>query len=77
GELVQFLESKKIATRHIFGGNLARQPAYQEITSRSIGELANTDRVMNNSFVVGVYPAIDDDRAAYMIEAFKEFFKRY
>ncbi|MBS2010298.1 MAG: lipopolysaccharide biosynthesis protein RfbH [Cyanobacteria bacterium SZAS TMP-1] len=77
GELVQFLESKKIATRHIFGGNLARQPAYQEITSRSIGELANTDRVMNNSFVVGVYPGIDDDRAAYMIEAFKEFFKRY
>jgi CDP-6-deoxy-D-xylo-4-hexulose-3-dehydrase len=76
GELVQFLESKKIATRHIFGGNLARQPAYQDVTTRSVGELPNSDRVMNNSFVVGVYPGINDDKASYMIDSFKEFFQK-
>jgi CDP-6-deoxy-D-xylo-4-hexulose-3-dehydrase len=76
GELVQYLESKKIATRHIFGGNLARQPAYQEVTTRAVGELPNSDRVMNNSFVVGVYPGINDDKASYMIDSFKEFFKK-
>ena len=76
GELVQYLESKKIATRHIFGGNLARQPAYQDVATRSVGALPNSDRVMNNSFVVGVYPGINDDRASYMIDCFKEFFKK-
>jgi CDP-6-deoxy-D-xylo-4-hexulose-3-dehydrase len=76
GELVQFLESKKIATRHIFGGNLARQPAYQDVATRAVGELPNSDRVMNNSFVVGVYPGIKDDKANYMIDSFKEFFKK-
>jgi len=74
GQLVQFLESKKIATRHIFGGNLARQPAYLEVATRAIGELPNSDRVMNNSFVIGVYPGINDDKLSYMIAAFREFF---
>ncbi|MBU6453173.1 MAG: lipopolysaccharide biosynthesis protein RfbH [Cyanobacteria bacterium REEB67] len=72
--LVQYLESRKIATRHIFGGNLARQPAYQDIQTRSVGDLANTDRVMNNSFVIGVYPGIDEPKIEYMLSVFKDFF---
>jgi CDP-6-deoxy-D-xylo-4-hexulose-3-dehydrase len=73
GALVQFLEAKKIATRHIFGGNLTRQPAYQDIDCRIVGDLANTDRVMDNSFVIGVYPGIDEPRVEYMLSVFDEF----
>ncbi|MBK9206230.1 MAG: lipopolysaccharide biosynthesis protein RfbH [Candidatus Obscuribacter sp.] len=72
--LVQHLEAHKVATRHIFGGNMLRQPAFMQVTHRSIGELPNTDRVMNNSFVVGVYPGINDDSAAYMVDVFAKFF---
>ena len=74
GDLVKFLEAKQIATRHIFGGNLARQPAYQDVPTRAIGDLPNTDRVMNNSFVIGVYPGINEAKIDYMIDSFKKFF---
>ncbi len=73
-ELVKFLEAKNIATRAIFGGNLARQPAYQDVATRSIGDLPNTDRVMNSSFVIGVYPGINEAKIDYMVDSFKEFF---
>ncbi len=73
-DLVHHLESKKIATRHIFGGNLVRQPAYQNINMRQVGSLENSDRVMNNSFVIGVYPGINDEKVEYMVQCFDEFF---
>ncbi|MBX9668271.1 MAG: lipopolysaccharide biosynthesis protein RfbH [Candidatus Obscuribacterales bacterium] len=73
-DLVNHLESKKIATRHIFGGNIIRQPAYQNIEMRVVGELKNTDVVMNNSFVLGVYPGIGDDAIDYMIDNCRQFF---
>lgn len=76
GAIVQYLESQKIATRHIFGGNILRQPAYIGVNKRAIGTLENSDRVMNNSFVVGVYPGIQDTTAAYMIDKFQDFFKK-
>jgi len=76
-DLVNFLESKKIATRHIFGGNLARQPAYQDINSRSIGQLPHSDLIMNNSFVVGVYPGIEERRMQFMLHSFKEYFEKF
>lgn len=75
-KLVQHLEESKIATRHIFAGNLLRQPAFEQINRRQIGELTNTDIVMNNSFVVGVYPGINDRIIDYIKEKFDEFFKK-
>lgn len=76
-EFVNFLETNKIATRHIFGGNLIRQPAYQNIEKRVASDLSNSDYVMNNSFVVGVYPGIDQSGLDYMIETCTRFFKQF
>jgi CDP-4-dehydro-6-deoxyglucose reductase, E1 len=75
-ELVAHLEEAKIATRHIFAGNLLRQPAFEHIERRQIGSLPNTDIVMNNSFVVGVYPGINDTMIDYIKDQFDQFFKK-
>ncbi len=73
-ELVAFLEGSKIATRSLFCGNLVRQPAYARSQFRVVGDLVNTDRIMNATFFVGVYPGIDDARLDYMTATFTRFF---
>ncbi|MBI5635251.1 MAG: lipopolysaccharide biosynthesis protein RfbH [Nitrospirae bacterium] len=72
-EIVSFLEQRHIATRMLFGGNLTRQPAYQNVRYRVIGDLANTDLAMNSAFWVGVYPGLSDEMIGYVIEVFCEF----
>lgn len=72
-ELVQHLEGAKIQTRMLFGGNLLRQPAYQDITHRVVGELANTDRIMNDFLIVGVYPGLDAPRMEYVVSVLMRF----
>ncbi|MGA3105328.1 MAG: lipopolysaccharide biosynthesis protein RfbH [Terriglobales bacterium] len=67
-QVVHFLESKNIATRLLFGGNLLRQPAYRDIQRRVIGDLRNTDFVMNNVFWIGLYPGITQSMIDYMAE---------
>jgi CDP-6-deoxy-D-xylo-4-hexulose-3-dehydrase len=74
-ELVRYLEERKIATRLLFGGNLTRQPAYEEIKCRIVGGLKNSDRVMNQTFWVGVYPGLDQNRLGYIIEVINRFLK--
>lgn len=70
-EVVQYLESRKIGTRLVFGGNLVKQPAYEGAPMRIVGELNATDRVMNDSFWVGVWPGLDEGHLAYMVDTFK------
>ena len=67
-----FLESRNIATRLLFGGNLLRQPAYRDIQRRVIGDLQNTDFVMNNVFWIGLYPGITQSMIDYMAETFHQ-----
>ncbi len=75
-EIVAFLEKNKIMTRMLFGGNLLRQPAYEHIEKRVIGELKNTDIIMNNTFFIGVYPGIDKEKRNYIISIFDKFFSK-
>jgi len=73
-DLVNYLEKNKIMTRMLFGGNLTRQPAYEDVEYRIVGDLKNTDLVMNNTFFIGVYPGITDEMIDYMLQVFKNFF---
>ena len=64
------LEKRKIATRLLFGGNLVRQPAYQNVAYRIAGPLTNTDFVMDRVFWVGVYPGITPAMLEYVLDSF-------
>ena len=76
-EIVEYLEKNKIATRMLFGGNLLKQPAYQNIKFRVSGSLENTDFVMNNLFWIGVYAGITKEKMSYIILTFDKFLKNY
>jgi CDP-6-deoxy-D-xylo-4-hexulose-3-dehydrase len=71
--LIRFLESRRIATRLLFGGNLVRQPAYRDVRYRVVGDLANSDRVMRGAFWIGVHPGLSEEMLAYMIESVQAF----
>lgn len=71
-EIIPHLESRKIATRRLFGGNLLRQAAYSGVKCRVIGNLSNTDFVMNHVFWVGLHPGITQPTIEYMAEVFHQ-----
>lgn len=74
--LINYLEENKIGTRLLFAGNLIKQPVFTEnnYNYKVVGELTNTDIIMNNTFWIGVWPGITDECIAYIISKFKEFF---
>jgi CDP-6-deoxy-D-xylo-4-hexulose-3-dehydrase len=69
-QVTNYLEQRKIATRLLFGGNLTRQPAYQNQTFRAVGSLKNTDFVMDQVFWIGLYPGITPAMLDYTLETF-------
>ncbi len=71
--LVAFLESRRIGTRRLFGGNLTRHPAYHNRPYRVSGDLVNSDIVAENTFWVGVYPGLTLEMIAYVSDSIKEF----
>ena len=75
-DIVKHLENKKVATRMLFGGNLIKQPAYAGVKSRKIGNLSNSDLVMNNLFWIGVYPGISKEKICYIKEVFDSFLEK-
>ncbi|SVD75877.1 uncharacterized protein METZ01_LOCUS428731, partial [marine metagenome] len=75
--LVRFLEDRKIETRMIFSGNVLRQPGFSGIPHRVVGELKNSDTVMNNTFFLGVYPGLTPTMLEYVIDSIDSFFARH
>ena len=73
-DLTRYLDQNKIGTRLVFAGNLTRQPYFQHVHHRVVGELTQTDRVMNNSFWIGLYPALGEAQFDFVVEKFEEFF---
>ena len=72
-DIVRFLEAHHVETRTLFAGNLLRHPAFESISHRLSGSLDVTDRVMRDTFFVGVYPGLDDARLDYMASVFDRF----
>jgi len=75
-ELVQHLEEKRIGSRLLFGGNMVRQPAYKDSTYRVIGDLKNTDYVMESTFWIGLYPGLTEKMLDYVISVIHQFCQR-
>jgi CDP-6-deoxy-D-xylo-4-hexulose-3-dehydrase len=73
-DLIRFLDSRKIGTRLLFGGNLTRQPAYQNVPYRIAGDLSRTDQVMNDFFWIGVYPGLTQEMIDFVVASIHEFF---
>lgn len=75
--LVQYVEKKGVQTRMLFAGNLTKHPCFDQIRQenrgyRVVGDLAQTDRIMNNTFWVGVYPGMSDEMIDYMAKTIIE-----
>ena len=72
-QLIRALESNRIGTRLLFGGNLLRQPAYEHCEFRCVGDLPNTDFVMNNVFWIGVYPGLTAEMLDFIAATISAF----
>lgn len=81
-DLAKYLEDHKIQTRNLFAGNLLKHPAFDQMKKegkgyRVVGDLTNTDRIMNSTLWIGVYPGMTDEMLNYMIKTIKEFVGQY
>ncbi len=75
-EITQFLEKNNIQTRLLFSGNIIKHPCFDPIRGtdayRVVGSLENTDKIMENSFWIGVYPGMTDAMIDFMVKKIKE-----
>ena len=72
-ELLKFMDQNKIGTRLLFAGNLTKQPYFENVEYRVVGELTNTDLIMNNTLWIGVFPGLSTEHLDFVIEKFEEF----
>jgi len=73
-DLLKFMDQFNIGTRLLFAGNLTRQPYFENVVYRIVGELTNTDIIMQHTFWMGVFPGLSSDHLDFVIEKFEEFF---
>lgn len=76
-EVQAYLDSQKVGTRLLFAGNLLRQPYFKDLTYRVVGDLTNTDTIMNNTFWIGVYPGLDGTHLDYVIDRLGTYLKAH
>jgi len=76
-DLLRLLDEKKIGTRLMFAGNIVKQPAYKNVNFKIVGDLSNSDIVMNRSFWIGVYPGLTFKMLDFVIESISEFMKSH
>lgn len=76
-ELLRLLDDKKIGTRLMFAGNIVKQPAYRDVEFRVVGDLKNSDVVMNRSFWIGVFPGLTTKMLDFVIETISGFMKKH
>jgi CDP-6-deoxy-D-xylo-4-hexulose-3-dehydrase len=78
-EITEYLEQNNIQTRNLFAGNILKHPLFanmrQGMDYRVAGSLVNTDKIMNDSFWIGVYPQMSGDMIEFMVEKIKKFTK--
>ncbi|KWX77374.1 lipopolysaccharide biosynthesis protein RfbH [Paenibacillus riograndensis] len=72
-EIVEYLEANRIQTRMLFAGNLTRQPAFHNVNYRISGDLKNTDKIMHDTFLVGVYPGLTHEKIDYVVGKIRSF----
>ena len=76
-DLAKFLESRNIQTRNLFAGNILRHPCFEPLAEgvdyRVVGELANTETIMNDSLWIGLYPGMGEAKLDYMVASIREF----
>lgn len=73
-DLLRFLDDNKIGSRLLFAGNLTKQPYFKDVEHRVVGELTNTDKTMNDSFWIGLYPGLGSEHFDFVGEKLEEFF---
>lgn len=73
-DFIKFLDQNKIGTRLLFAGNLTRQPYFNDVEYRVVGDLTVTDNTMNNTLWLGLYPALGSEHFDYVAEKMEEFF---
>jgi CDP-6-deoxy-D-xylo-4-hexulose-3-dehydrase len=71
--LLEYLDKEKVGTRLLFAGNLTRQPYMSGRNYRVSGSLENTDRILNNTFWIGIHPALTDQMLEYSASKIKTF----
>ncbi len=74
-DIINYLESRMIETRMMFCGSVLRQPGFSDIKCRIVGDLTNTDIVLNNTLFIGVYPGLTEEKLSYICESIDSFFK--
>ena len=76
-DLTEYLEKNLIQTRNLFAGNLLKHPCFETLQEgvdyRVTGDLPNTEKIMHNSFWIGLYPGMTEDKLDYMIAKIREF----